>query len=91
MNASQSASEAPLRLLRLEQVCEVTGLRRSMIYQLEAELRFPKRVKLAARAVGWVEHEVQAWMLARIDARQAQPTTHQSSLWGTNLEQLSID
>jgi prophage regulatory protein len=45
-----------------------------MVYQLEAELRFPKRVKLAARAVGWVEREVHAWMVARIEARQSQPT-----------------
>lgn len=75
MSASQSVTEAPLRLLRLEQVCEITGLRRSMVYQLEAELRFPKRVKLAARAVGWVEREVQAWMVARIEAREAQLTT----------------
>jgi prophage regulatory protein len=52
----------------------MTGLRRSMVYQLEAELRFPKRVKLAARAVGWVEREVHAWMVARIEARQSQPT-----------------
>lgn len=75
MNASQSVSEAPLRLLRLEQVCEITGLRRSMVYQLEAELRFPKRVKLATRAVGWVEREIQDWMIERIEARQTQPTT----------------
>lgn len=55
MNAQPSSSDASLRLLRLEQVCEMTGLRRSMVYQLEAELRFPKSVKLTARAVGWVE------------------------------------
>lgn len=75
MNAQPSPNDTSLRLLRLEQVCEMTGLRRSMVYQLEAELRFPKRVKLAARAVGWVEREVHAWMVARIEARQSQPTT----------------
>jgi IS5 family transposase len=37
---------------QLPQVCEVTGLCRSMIYQLQADLRFPRRVKIGVRAVG---------------------------------------
>ena len=73
MNALLSPRDASLRLLRLEQVCEMTGLSRSMVYQLEAELRFPRRVKLAVRAVAWVEREVHAWMVSRIEARPSQP------------------
>lgn len=69
MSAPLSSGDVPLRLLRLEQVGEVTGLRRSMVYQLEAEGRFPRRVKLATRAVGWVESEVRAWIAARIATR----------------------
>jgi predicted DNA-binding transcriptional regulator AlpA len=42
-----------IRILRLPQVCEVTGLCRSMIYQMEANLRFPQRVKIGTRALGW--------------------------------------
>ena len=49
-------------------VCKATGLKRSMIYQLEAEKRFPKRIKIGIRAVGWVEWEVQAWVAERIAA-----------------------
>ena len=44
----------------------MTGLRRSMIYQLQAEKRFPQRIKLSERAIGWLESEVQAWLDARI-------------------------
>jgi prophage regulatory protein len=69
MTLQPTSGDVPLRLLRLEQVGEITGLRRSMIYQLEAEGRFPRRVKLATRAVGWVESEVQAWIAARIATR----------------------
>ncbi len=47
----------------------MTGLRRSMVYQLEAAGGFPRRVKLATRAVGWVESEVRAWIAARIATR----------------------
>jgi prophage regulatory protein len=56
----------PAQILRLPQVCRMTGLGRSMIYQLEAERRFPCRVRIGARAVGWVESEVQGWLAARI-------------------------
>ncbi len=54
--SAQSAATAPaVQILRLPQVCKVTGLGRSMIYQLEAERGFPSRVRIGLRAVGWVE------------------------------------
>jgi prophage regulatory protein len=55
------------RVLRLPQVCATTGLRRSFIYQMEAQNRFPKRIKIGVRAVGWLESEVQEWLSERID------------------------
>ena len=55
------------RALRLRQVCELTGLGRSMIYQMQAEGRFPRRIKLGQRAVGWLESEVRHWLATRIE------------------------
>jgi prophage regulatory protein len=66
MTTVVSPNADSIRILRLPQVCEVTGLCRSMIYQMEAELRFPQRVKIGTRAVGWVEKEVNAWLMRRI-------------------------
>jgi prophage regulatory protein len=63
------------RILRLPQVCSMTGLGRSMIYQMEAEGRFPRRVPIGARAVGWVEGEIQDWLRGRIESRCARPGT----------------
>ncbi len=60
-------TEVPLKILRLPQVCDVTGLCRSMIYQMEADKRFPERVKIGTRAVGWLEREVHAWLIKRIE------------------------
>ncbi|MGO9933486.1 MAG: helix-turn-helix transcriptional regulator [Steroidobacteraceae bacterium] len=54
------------RALRLRQVSELTGLGRSMIYQMQAEGRFPQRIKLGERAVGWLESEVRDWLASRI-------------------------
>jgi prophage regulatory protein len=56
------------RALRLKQVSQLTGLGRSMIYQMQAEGRFPQRIKLGERAVGWLESEVRDWLASRIDA-----------------------
>ena len=69
MNAHLAPNNTLPRLLRLQQVGELTGLRRSMIYQLEADGNFPRRVKLATRAVGWVESEIRDWIAARIMIR----------------------
>ena len=55
------------RALRLSQVSELTGLGRSMIYQMQAEGRFPQRIKLGERAVGWLESEVRDWLATRIE------------------------
>jgi prophage regulatory protein len=60
-----------VQILRLPQVCKVTGLGRSMIYQLESEHRFPIRVRIGLRAVGWVESEVQLWLASRIEHHRA--------------------
>lgn len=63
-----------IQILRLPDVCRTTGLGRSMIYQLEAERRFPRRVRIGARAVGWIESEVQSWLRERVmQAREPIP------------------
>lgn len=58
----------PLRLLRLPDVEQRVGLRRSMIHRLEQRGEFPKRVRISARAAGWVESEVTDFIRARIAA-----------------------
>jgi prophage regulatory protein len=56
----------PIHILRLAQVIERTGLKKTKIYELQSEGQFPMRVKITAHAVGWVEYEVQAWLAGRI-------------------------
>ena len=59
------------RLLRLPQVCDITGVKRSMIYQMEAEQRFPRRIKIGVRAVAWIEAEVREWVAQRVDSHRS--------------------
>lgn len=69
-----SASEVlagAIRILRLPEVCQVTGLKRAMIYRLQQRKSFPQSVKITDHAVGWIDAEVQAWLEQRIAARQS--------------------
>ncbi|MCW3479545.1 AlpA family transcriptional regulator [Neisseriaceae bacterium JH1-16] len=67
-----NAKEMIMKILRLKQVIDVTGLARSTIYKFIAEERFPKPVPLGDRCVGWLESEVQGWILMRVGARDEQ-------------------
>jgi prophage regulatory protein len=54
-------------ILRLPAVKTRTGLSRSTIYLRVAEGRFPQPISLGARAVGWVDAEVEAWLAGQIE------------------------
>ena len=58
-----------MRIIRLKEVMDSTGLARSTIYKYIAEGTFRKPVSLGDRCVGWVESEVHEWILARIEER----------------------
>lgn len=58
-------------ILRLFAVKARTGLSRSTIYSMITEGRFPAPVHLAARAVGWLESEIDEWLSCRIEERGA--------------------
>lgn len=57
------------RILRLPEVKARTGLSRTAIYLEELAGRFPARVKLTERAVGWDEAAVDAWVAAKLAGR----------------------
>ena len=50
------------KILRLRAVLELTGLSRSSIYLQIARGTFPRQVSLGARAVGWRESDISAWL-----------------------------
>ena len=61
----------PTNLLRLPAVKQRTGLSRSTLYDLMKRGDFPKPIPLGARAVGFVDSEVSAWIDKRIAAARA--------------------
>lgn len=62
-------------ILRLPAVKARTGLSRSSIYQHVADGSFPRPVSLGARAVGWVESDIEGWISRKIkESRDSSPT-----------------
>lgn len=53
-------------ILRLPAVKARTGLSRSSIYLRVADGSFPRPISLGARAVGWVESEIEGWIARKI-------------------------
>jgi prophage regulatory protein len=58
-------------ILRLPTVKARTGLSRSTIYLRVADGSFPCPVSLGARAVGWVEADIDGWISRKIAESRA--------------------
>lgn len=57
-----------LSILRRRQVEKRIGLTRSPLYARIKAGTFPKPIRLGnSRAVGWLEHEVDAWLTAQVE------------------------
>ena len=53
------------RIIRSEEVQELTGLGRTTLWRYENKGQFPRRVSLGGNTVGWKMSEVQNWIRAR--------------------------
>jgi prophage regulatory protein len=58
-----------MRIIKLKEVMDCTGLGRSSIYKQISNGKFPKSVSLGDRSVGWVDSEIEEWILSRIAER----------------------
>lgn len=57
-----------IQILKLPEVIRITGRSGSSIYRGVAAGTFPKPIKLSTRSSGWVNSEVQDWLMLRIQA-----------------------
>jgi prophage regulatory protein len=55
-------------ILRLPAVKSRTGLSRSTIYLRISNNEFPAPISLGARAVGWLEEDVNKWLAEKVEA-----------------------
>jgi prophage regulatory protein len=61
-----------MKILRLKDVIEKTGLARSTIYKYVDAGSFPDPIPLGGRSVGWVDSEVHDWILDAVQERDYQ-------------------
>lgn len=54
-----------LGILRLPQVIQLVGLRRTTIYEMMEKGIFPRSISLGARAIGWRVGDIRRWLEAR--------------------------
>jgi len=67
-------SENHPKFLRLAEVRNRVPYSRSTIYQLITQGRFPKPINLGARAVAWLESDIDEWIAARVGNSRAAVT-----------------
>jgi len=54
-----------MKLLRIAQVAELTGLSKTTIYHYMSTGHFPQCIKVGLRASRWLESDVAAWVEAK--------------------------
>jgi prophage regulatory protein len=57
-----------LKIYRIRQVCEITGLKPSTIYKLVRDKTFPQPIHLTSRSTGWPSNLVHAWVETKLGA-----------------------
>lgn len=60
-----------MRILRLNDVMEQTGMARSTIYKFIDAGTFPKPVPLGGRSVGWIDLEIVRWIEDKVKIRDS--------------------
>lgn len=60
------------KILRLPAVKELTGLSRSSIYLRISKNEFPSSISLGDRAVGWLEEDINQWLVQKVEASRGQ-------------------
>lgn len=61
--------EGNLRLLRISEVMNLTGLPKSTIYLKIKNKEFPAQLQIGLRSVAWLESEIQDWIINSIHGR----------------------
>ena len=59
------ARYATAQLVRIAEVCRMTGLSRTTIWRLQRARDFPRRVQISRGAVGWHLSDIEEWMRHR--------------------------
>jgi prophage regulatory protein len=57
-----------LKIYRIKEVCDITGLRPSSVYKQIRLGLFPSGIKLTHRSTGWSSEQLDDWLRAKVNA-----------------------
>lgn len=69
MNAPDTHLQANTRLLRMPQVLDLVGLKKTVIYERIKAGTFPKPIKLGS-ASAWPESDVDKWIAEQVEQQR---------------------
>jgi prophage regulatory protein len=67
------------RILRRAELEAKLGIKHTAIYEAIRNAGFPEPIQLTAKAVGWIESEVNDWIASRPRAPRENPYTQKAS------------
>lgn len=57
-----------MKILRIKEVSDMTGLSTASVYKQIRNQKFPKGIKLTQRATGWDLEKIEKWIKERIES-----------------------
>lgn len=69
--STRSTVELKAQILRLPAVLRRTGIGRTTLWDLIRKQKFPTPIKLGSKSIGFVESEVDEWIVAKIEERNS--------------------
>ena len=57
-----------VKIHRIKEVCDITGLRPSSVYKQIRLGQFPKGIKLTNRSTGWSSDKLDEWVRSKINS-----------------------
>ena len=56
-----------LKIHRIKEVCEISGLRPSSVYKQIRLGLFPAGIKITNRSTGWSSEQLEAWLRSKVN------------------------
>ncbi|WP_228723325.1 helix-turn-helix transcriptional regulator [Desulfosediminicola flagellatus] len=67
---NEAQEDGKENILRIRDVVKRVGMSKATIYRLVDAGKFPKQINIGVKATGWIESEVDEWLLSLIEGRQ---------------------
>ncbi len=64
-------NETVPRLLKLDEVMNMTGLSKSSVYHQMNKGTFPRPINIGVKSVAWLETDIQLWIKNKIELRNS--------------------